>query len=131
MSNSGNIQINPETMTSVQAKFDRTLGNTFQVDVSTWIDDSSTYPLELTCETILKSTDSLAETIVNFNDYLDSIANEFKEKDNKLASVISNVTIKTIPSTKLHKRSRKQKLRQPTKYYPNILVLKIILNYLN
>ncbi|RSJ58039.1 hypothetical protein D8808_00390 [Streptococcus gordonii] len=116
MSNSGNIQINPETMTSVQAKFDRTLGNTFQVDVSTWIDDSSTHPLELTCETILQSTESLAETIVNFNDYLDSIANEFKEKDNKLASVISNVTIKTIPSTKQQAAQKKQKAKTSTTY---------------
>ena len=105
------IKIDHSQISSIQARINQDLAHYFIATA-----DSSTKYINGACEAIQESTKGLASGIYNFNNYLHSISEHFKDKDTKLAGEIEGVTFKAIPSAKQQAAQKKQKAKTSTTY---------------
>lgn len=110
------IKIDHSQISSIQARINQDLAHYFIATADSWVEDSSTKYINGACEAIQESTKGLASGIYNFNNYLNSISEHFKDKDTKLAGEIEGVTFKAVPSAKQQAAQKKKKAKTSTTY---------------
>lgn len=89
----GSLAVNSEQILNTKAELDKAFLKE-NVNPSSWVDDSSLESIQSCCESFKEATENISGAVVGFNQYLDSMAEAFKSKDQALAIEIKSLEIK-------------------------------------
>lgn len=108
----GTIAVNSDQILNTKAELDKAFLNE-NAKPSVWVDDSSLEIMNSTYGSFKEATENISAAIVGFNQYLDSMATAFEEKDTKLAFDIQDLQIK---KSFIQKRYDKNSAYNDSKY---------------
>lgn len=100
----GTIAVNSDQILNTKAELDKAFLNE-NAKPSVWVDDSSLEIMNSTYGSFKEATENISAAIVGFNQYLDSMATAFEEKDTELAFDIQDLQIKNSFSQKRYDKN--------------------------
>jgi hypothetical protein len=106
--------ITPEKIQGTQAKFNTAFVN-WSINPSVYVQDDSQSSLESCFNNFKGAASEVSSVVISFNDYLDTVAEAFKQTDANLAAQIKEVKLEDNDARYI--RNKNKELYRENSYY--------------